>query len=299
MMSRYPAVTACSAGVRPSSNGESRSTPLAISNSHPIAEAVIDGPAQLPGEHLGAGLGRSPSRSVHGPPSPGRGRTRTAAARWLSSGRNILLYNACPSLGRLRRSAAGGQAPSDWRMPGLPAGALLALAENPGQHRERGGQPAPQIAGVRVGARRRAAARALRRNRSAGSSAGCTREYVRYSSGAQRCGPVSRSRRLRIGGQMGRDRLRVGGAGGRRDARCNNLRVQRQHLSGPFPPLRAVHLAVDQAGQPAELVGRARRANRPADRAVGSRLRRRTTSSWSGSGGGDGDIADQGSAAGS
>ena len=32
-MSRYPAVTACSTGVRPSNSGETRSTPLAISSS--------------------------------------------------------------------------------------------------------------------------------------------------------------------------------------------------------------------------------------------------------------------------
>jgi hypothetical protein len=39
------------------------------------------------------------------------------------------------------------------RMPGLADRAQLPFAEHPGQHRERGELPVPQVAGVRIGTR--------------------------------------------------------------------------------------------------------------------------------------------------
>ena len=116
-----------------------------------VGEAVLRRPGDLPAPRLRRG---SPSPR---PAAAPMGSGRASPARMRTAGRGARRPAEHPvvegllvdGVGTASRNSVASSAASGWR--GWRRRPLLALAEHPGQHRERRRHPAPQVAGIRVG----------------------------------------------------------------------------------------------------------------------------------------------------
>ena len=256
-MSSRPASAARCAGLRPSASGARTSTPLPASRSTRSAKPWSIAHCQLPGQHLGRRLGGLAQSALP--------RTAVAApeAELEQQLQVTVVGSKHPVVQRLsvvRVGTAGQQQAGQrqrMRVPRLPTRALLALAEHAGQHGERGGQPEPQVAGVRVGAGVQQQPRAAQEPFGGFVRAECPGVGQVH----QRRPPVRsglRVRRSPVGGQVQPDRVRVGRGGRGGDRVGDEIRVlgragRGRPPSGPGRPARC------RPGRPA---GRRRRPGR-------------------------------------
>jgi len=134
-------------------------------------------------------------------------------------------------------------------VPRLAPRALLALAEAAGQRGERRGQPVPGVPGVRVGAGVQQQPGRLQR---------VDLRHPGVGQVEQRLPAVRAGRRRRHGwvGEVGGQGRRVAGRRGRRHRAGRQVGLLGQQRRRGRPPVRAVLRGVDQAGEPAEVVGR-------------------------------------------